>query len=153
MCFILTGTPICIYTYFQKFPGMHIDVLHDFEMRPGTRKPKILVQTAGHVSGAAYFYQKGYVSTSHWPEHKVLTNDFKKSKYPSLKLNIFLGYRSLPTSSVYWLVCIEGSSDFQGYPGTKFAWDAVRARIVIIRVLCRDSLSEEQHRVLILLDA
>ena len=75
MCFILTGTPICIYTYFQKFPGMHIDVLHDFEMRPGTRKPKILVQTAGHVSGAAYFYQKGYVSTSHWPEHKVLTND------------------------------------------------------------------------------
>jgi len=36
----------------------HLDaeVIHDFDLQPN-RMPKVLVQTAGHVSGIAYYYQ------------------------------------------------------------------------------------------------
>jgi len=34
-----------------------ISKIHDFELGP-SRRPKVLVQTAGHVSGAVRFYQK-----------------------------------------------------------------------------------------------
>ena len=39
-------------------PRLNTDVvtLHDFQLSPA-RRPKVLVQTAGHVSGAATFYQ------------------------------------------------------------------------------------------------
>jgi hypothetical protein len=33
-----------------------VETLHDFELAPN-RRPKILVQTAGHVSGAVRFYR------------------------------------------------------------------------------------------------
>ncbi len=33
-----------------------VEALHDFELAPN-RRPKILVQTAGHVSGAVRFYR------------------------------------------------------------------------------------------------
>ena len=35
-----------------------ITTMHDFEISPITRRPKVLVQTAGHVAGAVRFYQK-----------------------------------------------------------------------------------------------
>ncbi|XP_002158852.3 cyanocobalamin reductase / alkylcobalamin dealkylase [Hydra vulgaris] len=47
-----------------------IDVIHDFDMGP-TRKPKVLVQTAGHVSGAAYYYQKKDVDYPDWKDKKL----------------------------------------------------------------------------------
>lgn len=34
-----------------------IDVMHDFELEMPSRRPKILLQTAAHVSGAAYYYK------------------------------------------------------------------------------------------------
>lgn len=55
----------------QEFHEYKTTVLHDFEMRPGSRRPKVLVQTAGHVSGAVYFYQKKDVQNSSWPDDKV----------------------------------------------------------------------------------
>ena len=39
--------------------------LQDFELLP-TRRPKILVQTAGHVAGAAYYYQLSDVENPPW---------------------------------------------------------------------------------------
>ncbi|XP_046436857.1 cyanocobalamin reductase / alkylcobalamin dealkylase-like [Daphnia pulex] len=56
----------CLKTAIQSIPGYDISILHDYEMRPGTRRPKVLVQTAGHVSGAVYFYQKTDVINSPW---------------------------------------------------------------------------------------
>ena len=38
--------------------GYTINAMHDFEISPVTKRPKVLVQTAGHVSGAVRFYQK-----------------------------------------------------------------------------------------------
>jgi len=50
----------CMVHYFSKvkesFSGVVIDSLHDFELTP-KRRPKILVQTAGHVAGAVRFYR------------------------------------------------------------------------------------------------
>ncbi|CAD5111684.1 DgyrCDS970 [Dimorphilus gyrociliatus] len=48
-----------------------VDVLYDYELT-ATRRPKILVQTAGHCSGAAYYYQKSDVKTCPWPETKSI---------------------------------------------------------------------------------
>lgn len=49
------------------FPGENVEVLHDFDLDPATRRPKILVQTAGHVSGASYYYQRSDVHPDYWP--------------------------------------------------------------------------------------
>ncbi len=50
---------------------MVIESMQDFEMVPGTRKPKVLVQTAAHVSGAAYYYQKTDIQDGPWDPKRV----------------------------------------------------------------------------------
>lgn len=51
----------CMIQLFQKakscFDDQEIVSLHDFQLH-ANRRPKILVQTAGHVSGAVRFYQQ-----------------------------------------------------------------------------------------------
>jgi len=51
----------CMIQQFKKatscFPDHEIVSLHDFQLH-GNRRPKILVQTAGHVAGAVRFYQQ-----------------------------------------------------------------------------------------------
>lgn len=44
---------------------------YDYELLP-SRKPKFLAQTAAHVSGAAFYYQKADVTEQPWAE-KVIT--------------------------------------------------------------------------------
>ncbi|KAG1929528.1 cyanocobalamin reductase / alkylcobalamin dealkylase [Pimephales promelas] len=39
------------------FPDQSVDISYDYEMLP-SRRPKFLAQTAAHISGAAYYYQK-----------------------------------------------------------------------------------------------
>ncbi|XP_037084997.1 cyanocobalamin reductase / alkylcobalamin dealkylase-like [Pollicipes pollicipes] len=41
-------------------------VLHDFDMAPG-RRPRVLVQTAGHVSGAVHLYRRAELADDPWP--------------------------------------------------------------------------------------
>ena len=45
-----------------------VQLLQDFEVHTN-RRPKVLVQTAGHVSGAAYYYQRSDVTKQPW-QHK-----------------------------------------------------------------------------------
>lgn len=51
----------CMIQLFQKakscLPDHEIESLHDFQLH-ANRRPKILVQTAGHVAGAVRFYQQ-----------------------------------------------------------------------------------------------
>ena len=43
----------------ELFPAdYNITPIHDFEISPITKRPSVLVQTAGHVAGAVRFYQK-----------------------------------------------------------------------------------------------
>ncbi|XP_071492457.1 cyanocobalamin reductase / alkylcobalamin dealkylase-like [Diadema antillarum] len=67
----------CVAEHLQKAkevlsPDHEVDIIQDFEMHPATRRPKLLVQTAGHVSGAAYYYKKEDVSNSPWPLKKKI---------------------------------------------------------------------------------
>ncbi|XP_022615038.1 methylmalonic aciduria and homocystinuria type C protein [Seriola dumerili] len=54
----------------QCFPRQKVDVMYDYEMLP-SRKPKFLAQTAAHVSGAAFYYQKSDVTDQPWAEKKM----------------------------------------------------------------------------------
>ncbi|KAH0618680.1 hypothetical protein JD844_018089 [Phrynosoma platyrhinos] len=47
-----------------------VDIMYDYEMLPN-RKPKFLAQTAAHVSGAAYYYQRKDVQLDPWGEKKI----------------------------------------------------------------------------------
>lgn len=65
----------CVAHYFQqikqKFPDYNIESIHDFELHPN-RRPKVLVQTVAHLSGAAYFYQRSDVTPDPWdPKKKI----------------------------------------------------------------------------------
>lgn len=42
-----------------------MDVIFDYEILP-SRKPKFLAQTAAHVAGAAYYYQRKDVKLDPW---------------------------------------------------------------------------------------
>jgi len=57
-----------------------IKIIHDFEIHPN-RRPKVLVQSAGHVSGAAYYYQKHDVVDPPWTEDKKIFGVSSHSKY------------------------------------------------------------------------
>ncbi|EDO39337.1 predicted protein, partial [Nematostella vectensis] len=60
----------CMAAFFlkvkQAFPCHEIDAIHDFELHPN-RRPKVLVQTAAHAAGAAYFYQRKDITDDPWP--------------------------------------------------------------------------------------
>lgn len=44
-----------------------MDVIFDYEILP-SRRPKFLAQTAAHVAGAAYYYQRKDVKLDPWGE-------------------------------------------------------------------------------------
>lgn len=65
----------CLRLQFDKmrdlFASHDVYSLQDFELLP-TRRPKILVQTAGHVAGAAYYYQQSDVKNPPWDGKKKM---------------------------------------------------------------------------------
>ncbi|XP_062353740.1 cyanocobalamin reductase / alkylcobalamin dealkylase [Cinclus cinclus] len=54
----------------EKFPDQRVDVMFDYEMLP-SRKPRFLAQTAAHVAGAAYYYQRKDVKLDPWGKKKI----------------------------------------------------------------------------------
>ncbi|XP_007898091.1 cyanocobalamin reductase / alkylcobalamin dealkylase [Callorhinchus milii] len=64
----------CVAQYFflvkENLSEQRIEAIHDFEILPN-RRPKVLVQTAAHVAGAAYYYQKNNVKKNPWGEKKI----------------------------------------------------------------------------------
>ncbi|XP_074893087.1 cyanocobalamin reductase / alkylcobalamin dealkylase isoform X1 [Buteo buteo] len=55
----------------EKFPDQKVDVIFDYEILP-SRKPKFLAQTAAHVAGAAYYYQRKDVKLDPWEKKKKI---------------------------------------------------------------------------------
>lgn len=74
----------CLRNYFmtlaKNFPNNQVDIMQDFELYP-TRRPKILVQTAGHVSGAARYYQRSDVNPDPWTEGEKIYGVSVHPKY------------------------------------------------------------------------
>lgn len=48
--------------------------MYDYEMLPN-RKPRFLAQTAAHVAGAAYYYQRKDVQQDPWGEKVSFTSE------------------------------------------------------------------------------
>lgn len=61
----------CFSAIKEAFSNTSVEIIHDFEMTPN-RRPKVLVQTAGHVAGAVRFYQRKDLTFDPWdPKKKV----------------------------------------------------------------------------------
>lgn len=54
----------------QSLPELQIEVIADYEVHPN-RRPKILAQTAAHVAGAAYYYQRQDVEDDPWGNQHI----------------------------------------------------------------------------------
>lgn len=66
-----------VKTELQEFD---IEVIHDFEMHPN-RRPKVLVQTAAHAAGAAYFYQRKDIKKDPWDANRKICGVSIHPKY------------------------------------------------------------------------
>ena len=67
----------CLRHFFSELkslfsPSTNIELWHDFEVCPGSRRPRVLVQTAGHVAGVARYYQRGDVNPDPWHEDQKI---------------------------------------------------------------------------------
>ncbi|XP_007977147.1 cyanocobalamin reductase / alkylcobalamin dealkylase [Chlorocebus sabaeus] len=54
----------------ESLPELQIEVIADYEVHPN-RRPKILAQTAAHVAGAAYYYQRQDVEADPWGNQHI----------------------------------------------------------------------------------
>ncbi|XP_071799448.1 cyanocobalamin reductase / alkylcobalamin dealkylase-like [Asterias amurensis] len=54
----------------ESLPEHRIVTIQDYELHPN-RRPKILVQTVGHVSGGAYYYQRSDMKQDPWGQKKI----------------------------------------------------------------------------------
>nr|XP_056701012.1 cyanocobalamin reductase / alkylcobalamin dealkylase [Euleptes europaea] len=54
----------------ESLADQQLDIMYDYEMLPN-RKPRFLAQTAAHVAGAAYYYQRKDVQQDPWGEKKI----------------------------------------------------------------------------------
>ncbi|XP_058536446.1 cyanocobalamin reductase / alkylcobalamin dealkylase [Ochotona princeps] len=54
----------------ESLPELQIEVITDYEVYPN-RRPKILAQTAAHVAGAAYYYQRQDVEDDPWGNQHI----------------------------------------------------------------------------------
>ncbi|XP_072048659.1 cyanocobalamin reductase / alkylcobalamin dealkylase-like [Amphiura filiformis] len=78
----------CVASYFKQAkeslpacdPSHEIDTIYDYELHPN-KKPKLLVQTAGHVSGSAYYYQRCDIQEDPWPKEKRIFGISMHPKY------------------------------------------------------------------------
>ncbi|XP_070563048.1 cyanocobalamin reductase / alkylcobalamin dealkylase-like [Ptychodera flava] len=72
----------CVDTELQKvkeaLPDQEIEIIHDYDLHPN-RRPKVLVQTAGHVAGSAFYYQRKHMQKDPWDKDK---NIFGVSIHP-----------------------------------------------------------------------
>ncbi len=57
-----------------------VEIIQDFEM-DGMRRPKVIMQSAGHVAGAAFYYQRGDVDPDPWDKRRKIYGVSMHPKY------------------------------------------------------------------------
>lgn len=70
----------CFARVLQAFPGESVELLQDFELHPN-RRPKVIMQTAGHVSGGVHYYACNDVEITERPPNKKLLGVCIHPKY------------------------------------------------------------------------
>lgn len=56
----------CFTLVKETFPTEDVEAIHDYELA-ATRRPKVLVQPAGHVSGATFYYTRSCLNPDPFP--------------------------------------------------------------------------------------
>ncbi|XP_035699207.1 cyanocobalamin reductase / alkylcobalamin dealkylase-like [Branchiostoma floridae] len=83
-CYVRDPIDECLLSHMQNikaiFPDEDIDCMQDFELHPNHR-PKVLVQTAAHVAGAARYYQRMDVKEDPWGKDKNIYGVSVHPKY------------------------------------------------------------------------
>lgn len=46
----------------EKNVDIEVDLINDYDMVPGVRRPRIVMQTCAHISGAAYYYNQDLIA-------------------------------------------------------------------------------------------
>ena len=69
----------------NKSLGIKTHVMCDYEMLPN-RRPKVLVQTAAHVSGAAFYYQRKHVEDMSCFTHSLVEETEQTTSWKDKKL-------------------------------------------------------------------
>ncbi|CAF4305469.1 unnamed protein product, partial [Rotaria magnacalcarata] len=69
-----------IQTVIKKIPDYDIDVIFDYDLWP-TRRPKIVMQTVGHVAGAARFYSRQQLANDPFPKDRNMMGVCLHPKY------------------------------------------------------------------------
>ena len=57
-----------------------LQLMYDFELQPN-RAPRVLMQTAGHISGAAFYYQKSDAPVNTWSDKESIYGVSMHPKY------------------------------------------------------------------------
>ncbi|CAF1000041.1 unnamed protein product [Adineta ricciae] len=84
----------------EKLPEHEIDVLFDYDLWP-TRRPKIIMQTVGHISGAAYFYSRHQLINDPFPKDRNMMGVCIHPKYGGwFALRSVLVFKTLKCSSL-----------------------------------------------------
>ncbi|KAK3771049.1 hypothetical protein RRG08_002097 [Elysia crispata] len=61
----------CFTNIKEAFPSEEVETIHDYELA-ATRRPKVLVQPAGHVSGATYYYTRACLNPDPFPSNNKI---------------------------------------------------------------------------------
>ncbi|CAF1249094.1 unnamed protein product [Rotaria sordida] len=69
-----------IQSAIENIPDHEIDVLFDYDLWP-TRRPKIVMQTVGHISGAAHFYSRQQLKNDPFPKDRNMMGVCLHPKY------------------------------------------------------------------------
>ncbi|CAF1382931.1 unnamed protein product [Didymodactylos carnosus] len=64
----------------KKFSDHDIDLIYDYELWPN-RRPKIIMQTVGHITGAAHFYSRHQLTNDPFPKEKNMLGVCIHPKY------------------------------------------------------------------------
>lgn len=69
-----------IHSALEKIPDHDVDILFDYDLWP-TRRPKVIMQTVGHVSGAAHFYSRHSLKNDPFPQERNMMGVCLHPKY------------------------------------------------------------------------
>ena len=94
----------------ESSPSVEIESIQDFEMVPGIRRAKIVMQTAAHVSGAAYFYDQKLITQTSVTVSEDLNNNNQVSKKVSQRPNYTTPIMDL-NKKIRFFLCFAEESD------------------------------------------
>lgn len=142
----------CFKLFFSElkdlFPSNDVEVIHDFEVC-ANRRPRVLMQTAGHVAGVARYYQRTDVHPDPWPKEKKVFGVSMHPKYGGwFGFRGVLIFKDVKAPGLEWVEpedCIPSqSSRVELLERYNWSWQDWTFRDVVVGGEVEERYSEEQ---------